>query len=824
LISLALPITNPVLIFALAMLIFVSAPLLFERLRLPGIIGLIAAGAIVGPNGLELLARDATIVLLGTVGLLYLMFIAGVEIDLYEFARHRNRSLIFGAITNLLPQFLGTGLGLVLGYGWAASILLGSMLASHTLLAYPVASRLGIAKNEAVVTTVGGTIITDSAALLVLAVVAASLGGSLNPGFWLRLAAALALFVAVVMLGLPRLGHWFFRNVRGGATLEFVFILAALFTCAYLAEAAGVEPIIGAFLAGLALNRLVPEQGPLMNRLQFFGNAFFIPFFLLSIGMLVDVRVLAGNTRAWEVMIGMTTMVVLTKWLAAKITQRLFGYSPEEGWLIFGLSVPQAAATLAATLVGYRIGLFDDAVLNGAILMILVTCIAGPWTVEKYGRRVVLREERKPYEPARAPQRILIPMANPATAEDLLALAILIRDAEFHEPIHPLTVVPGEGDEAEAQVALAERMLGHAVIYAAGAEVPVVPLTRVDHNFATGIARGIAETRSSVVIIGWDGRASPRNRIFGTVLDQLLEQTRQLVLVAKLGHPLNTTQRLVLVIPPGADHHPGFFGAVRITRVMASRLGASLHALVVNDDPELYRSHFAAIRPVVPTTFERSAGWDALLGWLGAHLRADDLVLVLSARRGGLAWSRELERLPVHLASLGPESFITVYPSEADLVAPRGASATALPRGLTPERIVFGLPPMPFRYALQALLRTEFADDLQRLHDIADTLEQSQREFSTEIRPGVVVPHARVEGLTEPMLFLGISPDGITFPMARERANLVFLLLSPPAHPEEHLKHLGEIARLAGSAEHVQTLAGSRTLDDLYHWFGENHG
>jgi Kef-type K+ transport system membrane component KefB len=668
-----LPVTNPVLIFALAMLLFVSAPLLIERLRAPGIIGLLVAGALVGPNALNLLARDPTIVLLGTVGLLYIMFIAGVEIDLHGFRRYRNRSLAFGLLTNLLPQGLGIGLGLALGYGWAASILLASMFASHTLVSYPIASRLGLARNEAVTVTVGGTIITDTLALLVLAVVAASVGGVLDAAFWLRLAMSLAVFGALLFVVVPRIARWFFRNQRSGAATEFAFVIATIFTSAYLAELAGIEAIIGAFAAGLALNRLIPEGGLLMNRLQFVGNAIFIPFFLLSVGMLVDVRVLTGGTRAWEVMLGMTAMVIFTKWLAARLTQRLFGYSRDEGTVIFGLSVPQAAATLAATLVGYRLGLFDDAVLNGSILMILVTCVVGPWAVQKYGRRVAMSEKHRPYEPAEAPTRILIPMSNPATAPALLDLALLIREPGSGEPMYPLTVVAGEGVKVEAQVASAETLLSHAVLHAAGTEVPVVPLTRVDYNAASGIARGIAETRSSVVVVGWDARRSAQQWIFGSVLDQLLEQTRQLVVVARLVHPLNTTRQVVLVVPPGAVHAPGFAAAVGVITTVASRLGAVLRCQVVADHPAAFSDRLGGLAPAVPTFVDRVEGWDVLLQRLDGGLSEDDLVVVLSARRGAVTWHRELERLPGQVAQMRSRSFLIVYPPEAAAAAPDAA-------------------------------------------------------------------------------------------------------------------------------------------------------
>ncbi|HEV2146980.1 MAG TPA: cation:proton antiporter, partial [Longimicrobiaceae bacterium] len=656
-----LPLADPVIVFAIATASFVLAPLLFERFRVPGIIGLIVAGAVVGPKGLGLLERDETIVLLGTVGLLYLMFVAGIEIDLHGFSRNRDRSLAFGAATYLIPQALGTGVGIALGFSWAASILLGSMLASHTLVAYPIASRLGISKNTAVTAAVGGTIVTDLVALLVLAVVAASTEGELDAAFWARLMGSLAVFAALVMLGLPRLARWFFRSEEDGETGAYVFVLASLFAASTLALLAGVEAIIGAFLAGLALNRLIPEGSPLANRIHFFGNALFIPFFLLSVGMLVDVRVFAGGARAWLVMGGMTVTVIAGKWAAARLTQRVYGYSPEEGWTMFGLSVPQAAATLAAALIGYRIELFDATVLNGAIMMILVTCTLGPWVVERYGRRLALREALEPYRPDEAPQRIVVPLPDEESAERLLELAFLVRAPGSAEPLRPLTVVPPDGTGAAARVAAAEKVLRHAAVYAAGADVPVDPLPRLDRSVAGGIARGMAETRATTVVAGWDGLRSRRSGIMDEVLDQLLERTEQLVLVARLKTPLNTARRLVLVLPPHVDRARGFYGAVGVVKRIAGRLGAGVAALAVGGDADRYRGHLEAVPPEVPIDVEAVPGWDALPAALAATLRPDDVVVLVGARRGTVAWERELDRLPRRLASLAPENLLVLY-------------------------------------------------------------------------------------------------------------------------------------------------------------------
>jgi Kef-type K+ transport system membrane component KefB len=668
----SLPVSDPVLIVAIAVGLFLVAPLVVQLTRMPGIIGVILAGAIVGPNALNILDRDPTIVLLGTVGLLYLMFMAGIEIDLHGFRKHRNRSLYFGAMTFLLPQVLGTGVGLALGYGWATSILMASMFASHTLVAYPVAMRLGIGKNRAVTPAVGGTIITDTAALLVLAVIAASTRGALDGWFWGQLVLFLSLYVAAVWLILPRLGRWFFRHEKAGANAEYLFVLTALFVGAYLAEVAGVEAIVGAFLVGLALNPLLPEGGVLTNRIHFVGEAFFIPFFLLSVGMLVDVRVFMAGPQAWLVMIGMTGAVLVTKFLAAVAFQRSAGFSKAEGWTVFGLTVPQAAATLAATLIGVEVGLFDDAVLNGAIAMILVTCIVGPAVVGRFGRQVALDEEREPSESA-APQRIVVPVANPGSGKPLLELALMLRDRDSHEPLYPLTVVPDDKSRAPEYVATAEKMLRDASAYAGGANVPIIPLTRVDHNFASGIARGATEARASTLILGWERVPPRRFQIFGSVLDQVLELTRQEVIVARIGPPLNTTRRLLVVIPEGADHMEGFSGAVRVVKRLAHQLGAPVHLLSVGTGSAGYVEYMKKVRPEAPVEGTSVEGWPRLLERLALAIQEDDLVVVLSARRGAVAWTPELEHLPREMGPIVPESLLVVYPSEIpDILNPRG--------------------------------------------------------------------------------------------------------------------------------------------------------
>ncbi len=678
--DLSLPFTHPVLIFASAMVIFLMAPLLMQLFRLPGIVGIILAGAIVGPNGFNLLARDSTIVLLGAVGLLYLMFMAGVEIDLHGFRRHRNRSIGFGALTFLIPQGVGTIVMRFLGYDWPAAILIASMFASHTLLSYPIALRLGVGKQRAVTTAVGGTIITDTAALLVLAIIAASTTGDLDGAFWFRLVAALSIYLMAIWFGLPRLARWFFRNEKTGNVAEYVFVMAALFVGAFFAEFAGVEAIVGAFFVGLALNRLLPEGGPLSNRIHFVGEAVFIPFFLLSVGMLVDVRVFTASSQAWLVTGGMVGTVVLTKFAAAFATRGFFGYSKAEVWTIFGLTVPQAAATLAATLIGIQIGLFDDAVLNGAIAMIVFTVMIGPWAVGKFGRALALEEEEKPYQVADAPERILVPVGNPKSVEPLLNLALLLRSDRSQEPIFPLTVVPNDDRRALEYVATAERLLRHAVDYAAGADVPVTPLTRVDHNFASGIARGATETRASMIVIGWDGRRSRRFSVFGSVLDQVLEFTRQQVLVFKSSVPLNTVESLHLIVPAASERMIGFDGAAATVKRLAARLGARIEGLTVGGDAERWTERMNAMPPEAPVRFQSVPDFEALSTRIRQPMRSTDLCLLLSAREGSIAFDPALKDLPSEIAPSFGGGLVVLYPSEDGQTEP-ATGVSPLPPG-----------------------------------------------------------------------------------------------------------------------------------------------
>ncbi|ADE68777.1 MULTISPECIES: cation:proton antiporter [Priestia] len=676
------PLKEPVLIFGFAVLIFLLFPILMGKLRIPAIIGPIIAGIIVGPNGLEILERDSTIQLLGTVGLLFIMFIAGLELDLDGFKKYRNRSILFGMLSFLIPLVLGVLIGLWLHLSMLSAILFGSIFSTHTLLGYPAISRLGVAKNQAVTTAVGGTLLTDSLALLFLAVITGASEGHLTVGFFVYLIVATALFAVVVLFLTPYLTKWFFKRSNNEGTTEFNFVLAILFVAGAISLFVGLEPIIGAFLAGLALNRYIYDHGPLMNRIRFTANALFIPFFLLSVGMLMDLGVLISSPKTLLTIALITIVAIGSKLLASWGTSKVYGYSKTERNVIFGLSTTHAAATLAITLVGYEFGLFDQQIINAVIIVILVTCILGPYLCEKYGRKLAVAQDKESLDDT-LPERILITITNSDTIESLLDLGFVLKKAKkTEEPIYPLTVIQKDLKQADHEVAQAERMLGHALTYASGADVPVRLLTRVDHNIGWGIERAATEERITTIIVGWDGSVKESQKVFGRVIDNFLEHTYQRSLITTIKHPLNMMERVILILPNNIVHKPGFEDSITIIKGIVSQLNATIQGLVIRDDLEAYRKASEQVHPNVEVEFQSIDCWNSVYKNGLNDIKSTDLVILLSARKGTVAWHPELETLPKKLASMNLKNFIVFYPTEMKETDIRGSRGTEIPKEL----------------------------------------------------------------------------------------------------------------------------------------------
>ncbi|MFD1143705.1 cation:proton antiporter [Larkinella insperata] len=570
--SLALPLEDPVLKFLVVLVIILGAPILLNKIKVPHLLGLIMAGAVIGPNGLNILARDSSIVVTGTTGLLYIMFLAGLEIDMGDFKRNKWKSLTFGVYTFTIPLVLGyLGGYYLLGFTPLTSILFASLFSSHTLIAYPLVSRLGVAKNRAVNITVGGTMITDILALLVLAVSVGMAKGEVGSAFWIELSLSVAVFGLVVLLLFPVIGRWFFKKVNDKIS-QYIFVLVMIYLAALLAELAGVEAIIGAFLAGLALNRLIPHTSSLMNRVEFVGNALFIPFFLISVGMLIDFTVFFKSLETIKVAALMTGVSIGAKYLAAVVTQKTFRLRQEEGGLIFGLSSASAAATLAAVLVGYNIiisetetgepiRLLNEHVLNGSILMILVSCTVSSFVSMANAQKIADRDhEDTVASNSSEEERILLAVNYPDTVEKMVNLALIIKAKTNTDRLLALNVINEEKKESSEKNA--EKILHNAVQMASAADVSLQPLTRYDNDVINGINNVIKEKKITDLVIGLGGSKGFSPSFVYNLYNGYLQNENTTVLVYHAVQPIATVKRHVVVLPPKSHHEPGFFPAL----------------------------------------------------------------------------------------------------------------------------------------------------------------------------------------------------------------------------------------------------------------------
>lgn len=568
-ISHELPLTDPVLKFLLILVIILSAPLLLNKLKIPHLLGLIIAGAIIGPNGLNLVLRDSSIILSGTAGLLYIMFLAGLEIDMGDFKKNSGRSFVFGMYTFLIPMALGIVAGLyVLHFSMETSILLASMFASHTLIAYPIISKLGITKDKSVTITVGGTMITDMLALLVLTVIVGMATGVIGEHFWTRLSISIVIFVLFVVIAFPIAGRWFFKHVSG-QHVQYIFVLVMVFLGAYLAELAGIESIIGSFLAGLSLNRLIPRSSPLMHRVEFIGNSIFIPFFLIGVGMLIDYRAFFTSFDTIKVGIVMIIVATIAKYAAAWLTQKTFRMSVDQRRIIFGLSNAQAAATLAAVMVGYNvilgqtpegepIRLLNESVLNGTILMILVTCTMASFSAQRGAHNLAATASSETDETGDHKERILIPLSNEDTAEELVNLSLATKSKKNTHHLYALNILDNKVSGDDQQLKKSRRLLENAALTAAATDTHLQELQRYDLNVTNAILSVILEHRITDLVLGLHKEKGIPSSFLGRITEGILDYSDVTTLIYKPAQPLSTMKRHLVVIPVQAEKEAGF--------------------------------------------------------------------------------------------------------------------------------------------------------------------------------------------------------------------------------------------------------------------------
>lgn len=680
LLDISLPLRNPVLQFSLILFIVLFAPLLLNRLRIPSLISLIIAGAVVGPHGFNLMARDSSIILFGTVGLLYIMFMAGLEIDVADFKKNTRNSFLFGLYTFTIALVTGIGAGmLLLGLPLLSATLIGSIFASHTLLLYPVISKLGIARNRAVNIAVGGTIITDTLALLLLATVTGMSSGDLSSSFWIRLVLSVIAFALVVLLLFPVAARWFFKHFDD-SVLQYLFVLALVFMAGFLAEAAGVEPIIGAFFAGLALNRLIPHTSPLMNRVRFVGNAIFIPFFLIGVGMLINIGAFFTDFQTIKVAVVIIAAAAGAKYLSAWITQRIFGFSTDQRNLVYGLIGAHAAVALATVLIGYRIvtgytmegepiRLLDESVLNGTILFILVTCTIATIVGQKAAQNIALAEEEEETEEKEAiasGERILIPLNVAETVDELVNLSVTIKAEKSRNSIYALHVADNttgssSGDEGVEKGA--RKLLEKAELAASSTDNSVIPLLRYDSDVVNAIAGVVREQKITNIVLGLHRKTGLSDSFLGKAPEGLLARCNLTTFIYKPVQPLDTIKRMLLVIPERGEQEEGFPLWMEKVAGIVRNTGVKLIVYSSRQSRHAIHEVWGGVLPHIE--YKTFRDWDDFLV-LSREIKPNDCLIIAMSRRGHLSWHEKMAKMASYLDRYFlSNSFILVYPIQA---------------------------------------------------------------------------------------------------------------------------------------------------------------
>lgn len=666
--------TAPVTIFLIVLVIILLAPVALNRLKIPHIIGMIAAGVTVGPFGLNILDRDSSFNIFGQVGLLYLMFLAGLEIDMFHLRLNLRRGAVFGVLTFLIPMAIGVAASVYLLHTpWLTAFLLASMYASHTLIAYPVAARFGITKSPAVLISVVATIVCVIGALLVLAAavnIEQTGGFSLTELLWL--VGKSGVYCGGVLYAYPRLTRWFFKNYSEKVT-QYVFILAMVLLSAWLSGMVGLEPVLGAFFAGLVLNRYVPANSPLMNYIEFVGNALFIPYFLIGVGMMINVGVIAKGNTLWVASV-MLVVALVSKWLAAYVAQKTYRMDSADRGVMFGLTTAHTAVALAVVTIGYNMvsadgtRMMDETILNGTVLVILVTCAIAPIVTSGAASKIKLKmlgapdTESAPAAPIVG--NILVPVANPITAASLAELALLMRrrkEGLRADRFHALHV---RNDNTRASKEMGANSLALAKGAAAGANVEMETIERYDLNTVAGILNTIHERDITAVVMGMHRKANVIDTFLGGKIEQLIRGTSLMIVLSRCYIPVNTVTRIVVFVPAKAEYETGFRQWVEAMASLANEVGCRLIFCANAQGRSLIAGVISRSGFGIRHEYRQADGIDDFM-LLSNRVLDDDLLVVIGARHDSVSYTPEMTDIALFLQRyFDRNNLLLIYPAQ----------------------------------------------------------------------------------------------------------------------------------------------------------------
>lgn len=645
------PITDPTLIFFMVLLVILLSPIIMGRLRIPHIIGMVLAGVLIGEYGLDILTRDASFELFGSVGLYYIMFLSGLEMDMEGLKKNKGRISIFGVLTFFIPFVLTFLMGIyLLRYSVVSSLLLGCIMSSSTLVAYPIVGRYGLTQHESSTLSVGATMVSLLLALSSMAIIVNSVKGASSAALWMWLVLKFALYISGLIWGIPRLTRWFLRRYSDGV-MQFIFVLAVMFFSAALSAAIGLEGIFGAFFSGLILNRFIPRFSPLMNHIEFTGNALFIPYFLIGVGMLINVRLLFTGTHILWVVLCIVFFGTVGKALAAYLAGLLFRLPKAVSDMLFGLTSAHAAGAIAMVMVGRKLEiapgqfLFNDEVLNGIVIMILFTCVISTMVTENAARRLrLMRKEEPEMVKTDNDEKILVPVKYPEFADDLLSLAMMIRNPKLKREIVTLNVVYDDVNLAKNREE-GQELLNHLRKEASAANVPLETQVRIAANIANGIKHAFKEFQASEIVMGLHARQEITKSFWGQFTQSLYNGLSRQIIISRIMQPLNTIRRIHVAVPSRAEFEPGFYRWLE----RLSRLAANTECRIVfharRDTLQLISGYVCNRHQGVRAEYAEMEHWNELPK-LATKVNQDHLLAIITARKGTISYKTAMERLP----------------------------------------------------------------------------------------------------------------------------------------------------------------------------------
>ena len=666
-----LPITDPTLVFFVVLLIILFAPIVMSKLRIPHIIGMVLAGIVIGQYGFNILERDNSFELFGRVGLYYIMFLAGLEMDMEGVKKHSQRFLIFGLLTCFVPLIVTYVMAMtLLDYSPTASFLLGCIMASNTLIAYPIIGRYGLQRHPSVALSVGSSMISLFMALVMLA----ALSGSFESGsgwlFWLLFIVKFAAFCAGSIILIPKLTRYFLRRYSD-AVMQYIFVIGIMFLSASLTSLIGIEGIFGAFFSGLILNRYIPHVSPLMNRIEFIGNAIFIPYFLIGVGMLINVRTLfSGIDMLWIVFL-IVFFGTFGKAVAAYISSLLFRLPKADGHMMFGLTSAHAAGAIAMVMVGMRLEvgpgqyLVSDDMLNGVVMMILFTCVISTLMTEHASQQITIREKAHLNRelPQDDDEKILLCVKYPDIAPHLLYIAMFMRNQRLNRELVALNVVY---DDQNSNAAREQgiRLLEKLQQTASASEVKMQTQVRLATNIANGIKHAFREFACSEIVMGMHVHTDINPRFWGEFIQSLYNGLNRQIILTRFVQPMSTLRRIQVAVPSRAEFEPGFHRWLERLSRLAGQLDCRIQFHGRNESLVLIAEYINNRHPNVRAEYTPMGHWNEL-PLLAAGIAEDHLFVVVTARKGTISYKTALERLPDELQKhFSGKNLMIIFPDQ----------------------------------------------------------------------------------------------------------------------------------------------------------------